>query len=1074
MIDFLRGLIVVTILFIVIYLVLNFLEYKIFMPSAWRKIGFLTSVGFLGLASLRFILYPALQLSGILGLLDNRKVSAIIKSMMPEVKDRIINAIELHEMNDLQYSGAIQAAAVSQKVRELNFFNFSDAISLKNLKTLFIYFVLSFGSVLILYFIDKSFILEPGNRIIHYNQEYIKPAPFLYIINNKELNVRKGSDFKLQARCEGDEIPSILYINIGGNHFLMKPQEKGFFEFDFSAVLNDVEFYLTDLKYNSSVYLLQVIPVPVVNSFTIIVEPPAYTALEKRLSENIGDMRIPAGSKVSWNFECYDTDSLKLFVDQQKSLMAEKTGREKFSVSEFFYSRQTYGILVKNIKTEFENIMNFSIDVIEDFFPEISVIQVQDSVKLTRFYFKGQIRDDYGFTRLNFHVNIDQEDSAFSIPVVPYLTDQEFYYSVDFKDFNVTDKTLHYYFSVTDNDKVNNPKTSTSESFSMVFPGRQEINEMVGKKFEDIENMIRESQELANNLKSDIKDLQIKNLNSKLTDWEKSQMVNDIVEKKNDIERMLDKIEKMNQNYNNVQNTFQQENSDLMKKQELIKELMDDVMTDELKKLLEEFAELAEKFNSSQLNDLNKRMDISMDDLSKQLDRNLEMLRKMKIEQDLENLIERVEEVQQRQEKSAEDILNDKNFALQRELTDKDKKETELIREDLKKLNEANAKLKKPMVLDDFEDETGEILKNMDNTGIELDKKNSRNSSKSMKETSDMLKSLAFAMKQMLDANRMQENAENIETLQQILTNLVFLSFEQERILVETSSVPPNDPVLRLLTRDQRKLEVQSKVVKDSLYALANRAPQIGNVVNNELMALELSLSRSGELMGEALFSQAGTHQQLALTSVNNLALLLSEALRSMEEEQANATPGDENCQSGKKGNMGKLKSQSDNLRNQLQKMIDQMKSGKNMGREFSQSLMEHEMMQQMLREMMNNGSVGSDARKQLQQIDQLLERNRKELMNKNINQQMIQRQHEILTRLLEAEKSERERDLDNKRESNTADEEFYSNPAKLFEKTPDKKITIENIQRNSLNLTNFYQDKYRSYVERITQDRQE
>ncbi len=67
--------------------------------------------------------------------------------------------------------------------------------------------------------------------------------------------------------------------------------------------------------------------------------------------------------------------------------------------------------------------------------------------------------------------------------------------------------------------------------------------------------------------------------------------------------------------------------------------------------------------------------------------------------------------------------------------------------------------------------------------------------------------------------------------------------------------------------------------------------------------------------------------------------------------------------------------------------------------------LIMHEMMQQMLREIMNSGGVGSEARKALQQIDDILEQNRRQLMNKNVNSQMINRHNLITTRLLEAGK---------------------------------------------------------------------
>ena len=138
------------------------------------------------------------------------------------------------------------------------------------------------------------------------------------------------------------------------------------------------------------------------------------------------------------------------------------------------------------------------------------------------------------------------------------------------------------------------------------------------------------------------------------------------------------------------------------------------------------------------------------------------------------------------------------------------------------------------------------------------------------------------------------------------------------------------------------------------------------------------------------------------------------------------------------------------------------------MSKQLGESLMQHEMMQQMLRELINNGSVGSQARKQLQEAEQILEQNRRELANKRISPVLMQRHNQILTRLLEAEKSEIERDQDNKRESNSADSQFYSKPSEIFERFMPKGITIETFQRKSLKLNSFYQNKYINYVERF------
>ena len=285
------------------------------------------------------------------------------------------------------------------------------------------------------------------------------------------------------------------------------------------------------------------------------------------------------------------------------------------------------------------------------------------------------------------------------------------------------------------------------------------------------------------------------------------------------------------------------------------------------------------------------------------------------------------------------------------------------------------------------------------------------------------------------------------------------------------SEIQTIDPSLNELNRIQKKIKDQSRIVKDSLYALAKRTPQINSMVNNELLTMELSLDKAIDEMREGLYPNARVSQQYVMTATNNLALMLNEALENLEQQMANAQPGDQESDSpgqGKQG-MNLLKEQSEGIKEQLQKMIDQMKNGnsQNMNQQLGQSLIQHEMMQQMLREMMNSGGVGSETKKSLQQIDDILEQNRRQLMNKNVNSQMISRQNLITTRLLEAEKAEMERDFEEKRESKTA-EDFYSNPVQFFEYQDIKNSSLEYLNRNSHKLNNFYNNKYKQYMNNI------
>jgi hypothetical protein len=170
---------------------------------------------------------------------------------------------------------------------------------------------------------------------------------------------------------------------------------------------------------------------------------------------------------------------------------------------------------------------------------------------------------------------------------------------------------------------------------------------------------------------------------------------------------------------------------------------------------------------------------------------------------------------------------------------------------------------------------------------------------------------------------------------------------------------------------------------------------------------------------------------------------------------------------------MNMLKEAQEGMKQQLQQMIEQMKSGEsgNMSEQIGKTLSQQEMMQQMIRELMMDSEVGSSAKEQLKQINQLLEENNVDLANKNITTTMINRQNQILNKLLKAEKAEMERDVEDERESKTVDEIFYSNPIEFFEYKQQDKEFMDVIERNNYQLRIFYDRKYKEYINNLRKE---
>ena len=1065
--ELVKGILLFIVMVILLLLIVNYLEHRMYLSSVWRKSLFIGSIFFSSLVFIRFIGLRLLQILGIYNVLDSFKISALVSTYFPQLGDRLINVLELATRPDESHSESLRNAAISQKVAQLKVVDFNSAVGFKSLYTVFKYFTASILLTLIVVVYNTDSFMASGLRLVHYNEHFERPAPYTFSWVNYVDGVTKGSDYELEVLCSGSDLPSLLYINIGGNNFLMSAKGDGRFTFSLNALVNTIPFYLTDLQFRSQGYTLNVVPVPVLHQFRVSVVPPAYTYIEPFVVENIGDITVAKGSTLDFNFSVFDADTLRLVSVNNLVVLKSRENQNSFQYSLKIAESAQYSVELKNEHSAFQPIIRLNIDVTEDLYPEIEIAQTADSMQLSRFFFKGRINDDYGFSKLSFHLQYGGIDSTIVLPFHRFVRPQEFYFSINFADFTNNRSPIQYFFSIADNDAIAGAKTTFSNRNIFEFPNRTDLNEAEMIAFQKIEDLIEESHMLARELKEDVRNMQMRNLNSTLTDWERSQMADEMLQKRNALEDVLGEIEKTYNQLTNFQNSFTQQRSDILEKQQQIKELLDSVITDEIKALLDEFTELAKSFNEQKLNELGQQMDLSFESLSRQLDRNLEMLKRMRLEQNVQGVIDELQKTgeahnalsdQLNQQGVSDEMLKD----LQEEAF-----QFEELKQQFMQLLEENSKLIRPFGIDAFKDEFERIEDLLKQNKSPEGNPNKNEIRDRTRNAGDSMKQLSSAMQALMDTEAMQQKGENIANLQQILRNLIRFSFEQERVLTTMVTLPSRDPLFIDLTRNQRNLINQSVVIQDSLYALANRVPQINNVVSNELLSLATNLNRALAVLSDDNYGQSMVHQQLVFTAANNLSLLLSDILDNIENQNSGEGEGEGDGNSGRQG-MNMLQQQSDNLKEQLQRMLEQMRDGgQPMSRDLSETLMMQEMMQQMLRELINSGGVGEDSRRQLQEIDRLLEQSRQDILQRQITPDLINRQGEILSRLLEAERAERERDEDNKRESNTAEDLFYSNPALLFQRDESEEIMLEELQRNGLKINNFYLIKLNRFIEK-------
>ena len=117
--------------------------------------------------------------------------------------------------------------------------------------------------------------------------------------------------------------------------------------------------------------------------------------------------------------------------------------------------------------------------------------------------------------------------------------------------------------------------------------------------------------------------------------------------------------------------------------------------------------------------------------------------------------------------------------------------------------------------------------------------------------------------------------------------------------------------------------------------------------------------------------------------------------------------------------------------------------------------------MQQMLNEMKKNGQLGDDG---LTQIIKDMEKLEEDLVNKRVTNKTIERNREILSRMLESEKAQQKRDQDEKRKSNEyKGSKFDRSVEELFYQQQMKK-NREFLKKNPIQYNPYYKSKINDY----------
>ncbi|HEY1031378.1 MAG TPA: DUF4175 family protein, partial [Flavipsychrobacter sp.] len=304
--------------------------------------------------------------------------------------------------------------------------------------------------------------------------------------------------------------------------------------------------------------------------------------------------------------------------------------------------------------------------------------------------------------------------------------------------------------------------------------------------------------------------------------------------------------------------------------------------------------------------------------------------------------------------------------------------------------------------------------------------------------------------------------------------------------------------------QEQKRLHSNSRMIRDSLFELSKKSAKLSAQVNKETTQLERNMSAATENLGNRRISDALISQQYAMTHTNNLALMLNEMLSNLMQAQSQAqsqnkgqcnNPGGMTPKQGSGKQMSDIITKQKELGNAMQQMQnakqqrDGEKKGSEQGKEqkpgqsnktqgegeYGDAEQLARMAQQQaairrqlqeLNSLLNSKGMGNA--KELKEIQERMDKVETDLVNKRMTNEMVLRQREILTRLLEAEKSMREQEQDNKRASKNPENISRPVPPELQKYMNERKQLLEQYKTVPAQLKPYYKNMVQHYYQMI------
>ncbi len=824
----------------------------------------------------------------------------------------------------------------------------------------------------------------------------------------------------------------------------------------------------------SDTFRIDVVEDPAIKSIVVKYNFPAHTRLNKETEQNSnGSITAYKYTQVDIQIETNNPiETAQIIFSDKTAKPLTRLGKNKFETSFKVMENGYYHFqLVDFLKSKAREI-DRSITVLEDKFPELKIIYPGKDTTLTQnmlcqiSFFAS---DDFGLKNLILHyqVNNEQEKSiVLQKTISGVMLDYDYVLDLSNTSLLPGDKVT-YYAEITDN-SPDNQKTFTNK-FTVRFPSMEEIFKEVEQEQEEKKDILQTTKEQAKKLQTDFEQKR-KELLKQNPDWEDKKQLEQLLNKQENLNK---NVEKVAEEYQKLVDKIQQNQAvsqEMLEKMQKIKELMEDISSDQLKQAMEKMQQSLEKMDKEAMRKAMENYKFNLEDFVQKLDKTLELLESIKKEQALNKSSELAKEMEKMQDKLNEKT-GDKNQSKEQLA-----KEQQAVSDKLKNLKESLKDLKDK--LDDKKDkklkeELEELQKEMEENKLDedlqesqeqLEKNDRQKAGKPQKSAKQKMSSMSKKLEQMkssMSSGNMQAMTEAIQTTIKELN-----IFSQRHKTTAKKLVNDPYPIVSELISNYESIQLSLK----KLYSI----PQVVMVINPKFFYDANDTNKAYRDMfidfNDAVYNKTKTHLTDIQKGINLMIYDLMQSMNNMQQGGGSGSGGMQSLMQSMQ-QMG----QEQMLMNALtQQLMQQMGNGNKMSQQMREQIQklaqEEQRLADNLKRAMQNNPEAQKQMSSLKQITSDLESISKQLERNQIDQNLIDKQERILSRLLDAQKSIHKREFSNKRKAETGDYKGKNNQGDSAEFQKLKKRSL--LQEDIKTYPKEYQDIIKEYLKKVNDGR--